>query len=118
VEKVWNVKIMREVVTRCVVASFKATGFFYGRTKRNLCVTVKIKIYDRICIYYVMTRFLSFASPVGCIQAAIVADLLPGVVVAAAAAAVAAAETQQVRRKSLRSVEAKQRVSNLNEKRD
>jgi hypothetical protein len=80
-------------------------------SERNLCVTVKIKIYDRICIC-VMIRFSrfhfhppSFAfslwpafSPVGpARELAIVADLLAGI-----AAVGAAGSAQQVRRRRLR----------------
>ena len=59
---------------------------------------------------HILWLFLSFLSPVGWIQAAIVADLLAAVAVVAV--------VQQVRRKSLRPVEAKQLASNLNEKRE
>lgn len=61
-----------------------------------------------VSAYIMLWLFLSFLSPVGWIQAAIVADLLAAVAVVAA--------VQQVRRKSLRPVEAKQLASNLNEK--
>lgn len=75
------------------------------RKNKNLWPYLHILCYD---------SFFSFPSPVGRIQAAIAADLLAAVAVAAAAAVA----VQQVRRKSLRPVGAKQRASNLNEKRE
>lgn len=71
-------------------------------------MAVKIKIYSRICIYLRESGvFALYFSPVGYVQAAIVADLL-----AEAAAGIAAA--QQVRGKwLLQPVVAMQPASNL-----
>lgn len=52
--KVWNVKLMRRVVTRCVVASFKATAFLRApktqfmryRKNKNLWPYLHILCYD------------------------------------------------------------------------
>lgn len=74
------------------------------RKNKNLWPYLHILCYESL--------FFSFLSPVGYIQVAIVADLLPGIAVAAGWAA----EVQQVRLESPRWVEAMQRASNLNEK--
>lgn len=87
---------------------FKSRSF-YGRTKRNLCVAVIIKIYGRICIY-VMTRP---PSPVGLVRAAMAADFSADVAAAAGRLVVEAAAAQQVRCSRLRPVVAKQLALSL-----
>lgn len=104
----WNAKTMKRSETRGSVFPLKSRSF-YGRSKRNLCVAVTIKIYDRICIY-VMTRS---PSPVGLVRAAMAADSSADVAAAAGRLVVEAAAAQQVRCSPLRPVVAKQLALSL-----